>query len=108
MLSLGYISPMEIRDPIHGTIHLSDAEVNIIDTPEFQRLRSIKQLGFSEFSYPGATHNRYLHSIGVTHLAGMVFDQVLKIMPFPANPLKNVCVRFYDWAHFYTMLVTGH
>ncbi len=67
---------MEIRDPVHGTIILSDSEVHVIDSPEFQRLRSIKQLGFSEFSFPAATHNRYLHSIGVCHLAGRAFDLI--------------------------------
>lgn len=67
---------VEIRDPVHGTITLSNDEVYVIDTPEFQRLRSIKQLGFSEFSYPAGTHNRYLHSIGVCHLAGRAFDQI--------------------------------
>lgn len=69
---------MEIRDPVHGTIQLSDAETIILDTPEYQRLRAIKQLGFSEFSFPGATHNRYLHSIGVCHIAGLAFDHVFK------------------------------
>ena len=67
---------MEVRDPIHGSISLSDAEVALIDSVPYQRLRSIKQLGFSEFSFPGATHNRYLHSIGVSHLAGLAFDQI--------------------------------
>jgi HD superfamily phosphohydrolase len=67
---------MEIRDPVHGSITVTDDEVIILDTPEYQRLRSIKQLGVSEFSFPAATHNRYLHSIGVCHLAGRAFDQV--------------------------------
>ena len=67
---------MEVRDPIHGSISLSDAEVHLIDSVPYQRLRAIKQLGFSEFSFPGATHNRYLHSIGVSHLAGLAFDQI--------------------------------
>lgn len=73
---------MEIRDPVHGSIYFSDAEVQILDTPVYQRLRAIKQLGFSEFSFPGATHNRYLHSIGVCHLAATIFDQIFKAYPF--------------------------
>ncbi len=80
---------MEIRDPVHGTIELSDAETLVIDTAEFQRLRQIKQLGFSEFSFPGATHNRYLHSIGVTHIAGLVFDHVFKNFPFSAESARQ-------------------
>ena len=73
---------MEIRDPVHGSIYFSDPEVAVIDSPEYQRLRAIKQLGFSEFSYPGATHNRYLHSLGVCHLVGEVFDSVFRAYPF--------------------------
>jgi HD superfamily phosphohydrolase len=73
---------MEIRDPVHGSIYFSDPEVSIIDTPEYQRLRNIKQLGFSEFSYPGATHNRYIHSFGVCHLIGQIFDSIFRAYPF--------------------------
>ena len=73
---------MEIRDPIHGSIYLSDGEEAIIESVEFQRLREIKQLGFSEFSFPGATHNRFLHSIGVSYVAGLVFDNIFRAFPF--------------------------
>lgn len=69
---------MEIKDPIHGTIDVNRAEVAVLDSPAFQRLRLIKQLGFSEFSFPGATHNRYIHSLGVCHLVGQAFDSVFK------------------------------
>lgn len=80
---------MEIRDPVHGSISLSDAETDVIESAEYQRLRSIKQLGFAEFSFPGATHNRFLHSIGVSHLAGQVFDQVFKKFAFAKAHSKN-------------------
>lgn len=73
---------MEIRDPVHGNIELSDAEAAVIESPEFQRLRAIKQLGFADVSFPGATHTRFLHSIGVCHLAGQVFDHIFKAFPF--------------------------
>lgn len=79
---------MEIRDPVHGSIFFSDAEVKILDTIEYQRLRAIKQLGFAEFSFPGATHNRYLHSIGVCHLAGQAFDSIFKVYPFTKSSTK--------------------
>ena len=80
---------MEIRDPVHGSVYYSDAEVAVLDTPEYQRLRAIKQLGFSEFSFPGATHNRYLHSVGVGHLAGEVFDSIFRIYPFSKPSVKT-------------------
>jgi len=64
-----------IRDPVHGLIVFREAEPidqlawRLIDTPEFQRLRRIKQLGVSEFVFPSATHTRFAHGIGVFHVA---------------------------------------
>lgn len=52
------------NDPIHGHIEIPPLCVKIIDTPQFQRLRSIKQLGGTYFVYPGASHNRFEHYIG--------------------------------------------
>ncbi len=69
---------MEIRDPVHGSIAIHDAEIQILEHPFFQRLRNIKQLGFSEYVFPGATHTRYLHSIGVMNVSTMVFDNLFK------------------------------
>jgi len=66
----------EIRDPVHGAIPVSARERAMLDHPLFQRLRHIRQLGFSDLSFPGATHTRYLHSIGVAHLAGRAFDVI--------------------------------
>lgn len=67
---------MEVRDPVHGSIKIQPQEEKIIEHPFFQRLRSIKQLGFSEYVFPGATHTRYLHSIGVMEVVSRVFDQL--------------------------------
>jgi len=64
-------STRRFRDPIHGLIVFDlDDEVDalawkLIETPEFQRLRRIKQLGVSELVFPGATHSRFAHSVGV-------------------------------------------
>lgn len=69
---------MEIRDPVHGSIAIHDAEIEILEHPFFQRLRNIKQLGFSEYVFPGATHTRYLHSIGVMNVSTLVFDSLFK------------------------------
>ncbi len=80
---------MEIRDPVHGSLYFSDSEVKVLDTLEYQRLRAIKQLGFAEFSFPGATHNRYLHSIGVCHLAGQSFDSIFRVYPFQKSVNKT-------------------
>ncbi len=67
---------MEVRDPVHGSIYIESGEIPIIEHPYFQRLRSIKQLGFSEYVFPGATHTRYLHSIGVMEVANRTFNRL--------------------------------
>ena len=71
---------MEVRDPVHGLIQIYDEEIPIIKDDFFVRLRNIKQLGFSEYIFPGATHSRFLHSLGVMHVGSMAFDKL-----FPAN-----------------------
>ena len=65
-----------IRDPLYGYIETSEAEQNIIDSPEMQRLRRIRQVGLSNLVYPAATHTRFQHSLGVMHLAGKFADSL--------------------------------
>ena len=64
---------MQIHDPIHGYICLDGMYAHIVNTPEFQRLRSIEQVSFRPV-YPGARHDRFLHSLGTYHLAGKFAD----------------------------------
>jgi HD superfamily phosphohydrolase len=68
--------PIEIRCPIYGFVPLDEWEHDIISTPEFQRLRRIRQLAWTDYVYPGAMHTRFEHTLGVAHLAGMLFDQL--------------------------------
>lgn len=58
-----------VRDPLWNTIRLDPVAVAIVDTPAFQRLRYIRQLGLAHLVYPGATHTRFDHALGVYHLA---------------------------------------
>ncbi len=69
---------MEVRDPLHGSIEINEGELRVIDTRYFQRLRFIKQMGFSDVAFPGATHTRYLHSIGAMLLAERAFDAIFR------------------------------
>ncbi|XP_071176964.1 deoxynucleoside triphosphate triphosphohydrolase SAMHD1-like [Mytilus edulis] len=64
------------NDSIHGTITLHPLLIKIIDTPQFQRLRNIKQLGGCYFVYPSASHNRFEHSIGTCFLASKLAHQL--------------------------------
>jgi uncharacterized protein len=57
-----------VRDPLWNTIRLDPVARRIIDTPEFQRLRRVRQLGLAFLVYPGANHTRFDHALGVYHL----------------------------------------
>ena len=65
---------MRIRDPIHGTLPVSDEEKAVVDSACYQRLRHVRQLGFGELAFPGATHTRHAHSLGAMHVAARLFD----------------------------------
>ena len=64
----------EIRDPIHVFVYLTTDERNVLDSSPFQRLRNIHQLAMSYLVYPGATHTRFEHSLGVLHVATKIYD----------------------------------
>jgi HD superfamily phosphohydrolase len=70
------------RDPVHDIIRIKIDEqigqllVDLIDTAEFQRLRRVKQLGLALFTYQGAEHSRFTHSLGVLHLMNRVLEKL--------------------------------
>ena len=65
-----------IRDSVYGDIRLNEIEVEVMDNPQFQRLRRIKQLGLISLIYPGANHTRFEHSIGTMHIASKLADKL--------------------------------
>ena len=69
-------SQHEIRDPLHVFIRIDSDERLALDSAPIQRLRHIHQLALTYLVYPGATHRRFEHSLGVMELAGRVFDVV--------------------------------
>jgi uncharacterized protein len=86
MISSTMPRTQRIRDPVHGLIvfrenrPLDQLAWALLNTPEFQRLRRIKQLGFSEFVFPGATHTRFAHCIGVFETARQLVDIIKREM----------------------------
>lgn len=80
-----------IFDNIHGNIQLSKTESRVLESPYYQRLRWIRQLGLAFYVFPGATHTRHAHTLGVLH----VMDRILKSLGVAApeeefyNPNKN-------------------
>ena len=66
-----------LNDPVYGFITVpSELIFTIIDHPYFQRLRRIKQLGLTDFVYPGALHTRFHHAIGAMHLMSITLDNL--------------------------------
>ena len=70
-----------IRDEIHKDILVPFQHARIIDTKEFQRLRSIQQLSTCEYVFPAANHNRFSHSLGAYHLAGKLTQLIQEVQP---------------------------
>ncbi|XP_047669851.1 deoxynucleoside triphosphate triphosphohydrolase SAMHD1-like [Tachysurus fulvidraco] len=88
------------NDPIHGHIELHPLLVKIIDTPQFQRLRYIKQLGGAYFVFPGASHNRFEHSVGVGYLAGCLIKTLSEKQPELGITEKDIlCVQIAGLCH---------
>ena len=70
-----------IRDEIHKDILVPHQHARIIDTKEFQRLRSIQQLSTCEYVFPAANHNRFSHSLGAYHLARKLTELIQEVQP---------------------------
>jgi len=93
----------EIRDPIHTFIRLDSDEREVVNSRPIQRLRDIHQLAMTYLLYPGATHRRFEHSLGVMELAGRVFDiithpdhireDVIDAIPELTHPDKRIYWR---------------
>jgi HD superfamily phosphohydrolase len=66
----------EIRDAIHTFVRLETSERTVVNSPPYQRLRSIHQLAMTYLVYPGASHSRFEHCLGVMELASRIFDVV--------------------------------
>jgi hypothetical protein len=65
----------EIRCPVYGFVKLNDWEWQIISQHAFQRLRRIRQLGWTDYVFPGAVHTRLEHSLGVMHMSTMLYEE---------------------------------
>ena len=88
------------NDPVHGHIELSSLACRVIDTPQFQRLRDISQLGGVYFVFPGAASKRFEHSLGVAHLAKSFLLQLKKAQPELSISDQDVlCVELAGLCH---------
>lgn len=84
------------HDPLHGAIALDGSDpveallVRLIDTPAFQRLRRIRQLGPASLTFHGAESSRFTHSLGVMAIARRAFDRIATKYPFQLRPYRAV------------------
>jgi len=68
----------EIRDPVHVFVNADPDELAVVNSRPFQRLRHIHQLALTYLIYPGATHRRFEHCLGVMEIAGRIYDVVMR------------------------------
>lgn len=102
-----------IRDTIHGDIMLSHEEMAVVDTPEFQRLRYIHQLGTSYLVFPGAHHTRFEHSLGTCWLTKRMIRQINATaaqadLPAPIGPEEARFLAMAGLLHDITHIPFGH
>lgn len=94
-----------IRDPLWDTIRLDPVAVRIMDSASFQRLRYIRQLGLAYLVYPGATHTRFDHALGVYHLATRALaaleeQGMLEGVPAEERRLVPLAALLHDIGHY--------
>ena len=96
-------SEQRVFDNVHGFIRLTDFEWKIVDTPVFQRLRNIRQLGLLDYVFPGALHNRFNHSLGVMHIADKMvvsLQEKGKVDGKKARKIVRTAALLHDIGHY--------
>jgi HD superfamily phosphohydrolase len=94
-----------IRDPLWNNIQVDRSTMRLVDTPVFQRLRYVRQLGLAYLVYPGATHTRFEHALGAYHLARRVLAQLAEqgavdgVEPDDA-PIVRAAALLHDVGHY--------
>jgi uncharacterized protein len=97
----------ELRDPIHGFVRFDSDEVKVVNSAEFQRLRSIHQLALTYNVYPGATHKRFEHCLGVMETASRIYDVVTNDRNVLSDPeIKSIVPKVgdFDWNYWRRVL----
>lgn len=91
-----------INDPVYGGIPVTQLELELISLPVFQRLRGLRQLARVNYVFPGAEHSRFVHSLGVLYIMGLMTDHLLKrseITESDAIKLR-VAALLHDIGHY--------
>jgi HD superfamily phosphohydrolase len=94
------ISSKTLQDPVHGIMPMSAMCLAVMDTPHFQRLRDLKQLGALYLTFPSGSHCRFEHSVGVCHLAGEMIDRFACVQPeLEISSVEQEAVRLAGLCH---------
>jgi uncharacterized protein len=94
-----------IRDPLWNNIRVDALSLQLVDTPVFQRLRYVRQLGLAYLVYPGATHTRFEHALGAYHLARTTLSLLdergeLAGVPIEERVIAQVAALLHDVGHY--------
>ncbi len=95
-----------IRDAVHGDIELGALEIELIDTPEFQRLRGIRQLGTAYLVFPSAVHTRFEHSLGTSWMAHRIVEVLRRSSDIHSS--METLIRVSALLHDITHIPFGH
>jgi len=93
---------MLVRDPVHGDVTLGPLETAVLDLPELQRMRGIKQLGTAHLVYPGCVHTRFDHSLGACAVAHRILDGLARegfSIPTSLRELVGAATLLHDVTH---------
>lgn len=97
-----------VRDQMAGDVRLTDLEYQALNTHEMQRLRWIKQLGLTNFIYPGAEHSRLAHSIGTLNKAETMLRAIEETTGSRVDPDTRSQIRLYALTHDVSHVSAGH
>mgnify|MGYP002401811782 CR=1 FL=1 len=96
-----------LRDAVWGDLELEPELVALLDTPELQRLRGVRQLGTAHLVYPSANHTRFEHGLGTCHLAGRILDALARAGQ-ALDPRLRLAIRAAALIHDVGHVPCGH
>ena len=103
-----------VRDAVHGDVYLTEEELRVLDTPQMQRLRGVRQLGTAYLVYPSAQHSRFEHSIGVAEMARRMIEAINRNAELEPAGLLGIperearIIRIAALVHDATHIPNGH
>ena len=98
----------KLRDAVHKDIYLDPEEMAVLDTPQMQRLRGIRQLGAAYYVYPAAQHTRFEHCLGACWMAKRIVEQIERAGDFAFPEGHKRAVFLASLVHDVTHIPFGH